>query len=191
MNLAMSPTREKYPLSHRKIIKKTVSSTIAFVLLLGVVWIITLVIGFSMPEDTGTIIGISTLGLLALLILIIGAVYLYQRWYFAVYFYDLTNDYIVIRKGPITPSEITIPYERIQDVYVDQDLLDRIFGIYDVHLSSATVSSGIEAHIDGVEKAAADGLRATLLQTVQERISKHRSAAPAPNAAPTPPPINQ
>ncbi len=110
-------------------------------------------------------------------------VYLYQRWYFAVYFYDLTQDYIVIRKGPITPQEITIPYERVQDVYVDQDLLDRILGLYDVHLSSATISSGMEAHIDGVEKPAADGLRAVLLQTVSERISKRRAPVP-PQAIP-------
>ncbi len=98
--------------------------------------------------------------------------YLYERWYFAVYFYDLTPDFIQIKKGPITPSEITLPYERVQDVYVDQDILDRIFGLYDVHLSSATVSSGVAAHIDGVEQAAAEGLRDILLQTVRERITK-------------------
>ena len=102
-------------------------------------------------------------------------VYLYQRWYYAVYFYDLTPDFIQIKKGPITPKEITIPYERIQDIYVDQDLLDRIFGLYDVHLSSATISSGMEAHIDGVEKSAADGLRKMLLETVQQKISKNKS----------------
>ena len=100
--------------------------------------------------------------------------YLYERWYFAVYFYDLTPDFIQIKKGPITPREITIPYERIQDVYVDQDLFDRIFGLYDVHLSSATASSGMEAHIDGVEKQAAEGLRAILLETIKQRISKNR-----------------
>src|SRR3990167_7909338 len=102
-------------------------------------------------------------------------VYLYQRWYYAVYFYDLTPDYIVIKKGPITPVEVTIPYERVQDVYVDQDLFDRIFSLYDVHLSSATISSGMAAHIDGVEKESADGLRAQLLKTVSEKISKNVS----------------
>lgn len=59
---------------------------------------------------------------------------------------------------------------------VDQDLLDRIFGLYDVHLSSATISSGFEAHIDGVEKPAADGLRQLLLKAVNEKISKKDNA---------------
>jgi len=51
-------------------------------------------------------------------------------------------------------------------------LYDRIFGLFDVHLSSATISSGMEAHIDGLEKPAADGIRAALLQIVGQRISK-------------------
>lgn len=82
------------------------------------------------------------------------------------------HDYLVIKKGPITPKEITIPWERIQDVYVDQDIFDRIFGLYDVHLSTATFTSGMQAHIDGVEKEAADGLREELLEKIKNRISK-------------------
>lgn len=51
----------------------------------------------------------------AFLIVVIALLsYLYQRWYFAVYFYDIVDDFIVIRKGPIAPKEITIPWERIQ-----------------------------------------------------------------------------
>ena len=96
--------------------------------------------------------GFVTIGIFGLLFTIVLLTYFYQLWYYNVYFYDLTPDYIVIKKGPITPHEITIPYERIQDVYVDQDILDRIFGLYDVHLSSATVSSGEAAHIDGFRK---------------------------------------
>lgn len=96
----------------------------------------------------------------------------YQRWYYETYFYDLTDDHIIIRKGVWMPNEITIPYERVQDIYVDQDFLDRIFGLYDVHLSSATFSSGMSAHIDGLEKIAADGLKQELLTKVRERIGR-------------------
>ncbi len=177
MQIAQSKTREQFPLSTRKVLKKTITSTWIFVVLLLIVFGATIAIGMG-------ILAVITLGFMFIMIFLI---YLYQRWYFAVYFYDLTQDYIVIKKGPITPQEITIPYERVQDVYVDQDLLDRIFRIYDVHLSSATVSSGMEAHIDGVEKPAADGLRAMLLQTVSERISKRKAPTPPPLAPqPTP-----
>ena len=177
MQIAYSKTREQFPLSYKKIIKKTIGSTIAYAILLLVIWgIITFALG-SAGQEFLNWIGLASFGFLVLLIIIFLLTYLYQRWYFAVYFYDLTPDFIQIKKGPITPREITLPYERIQDVYVDQDLLDRIFGLYDVHLSSATASSGMEAHIDGVEKQAAQGLREILLQTVKERISKNRGAA--------------
>jgi len=178
MSVHMSKTREQYPLSTKKIIKKTFVGSIAwcFIGLMFYVFIFALL--FAAPS-AGGLMGLSTILFIVFILGIISINYLYQKWYFDVYFYDLTPDYIVIKKGPITPREITIPYERIQDVYVDQDLLDRILGIFDVHLSSATISSGMEAHIDGVEKPAADGLRGQLLQIVSSRISKNK-AQPVP-----------
>src|SRR3989338_11161169 len=170
MGIALSRTRELYPLSKKKILKKTLVHTI--------VWIVTItiisstVIFFLMKASDGQYVVSTFLLSLFLIIVVVLPTYLYQVWYFNVYFYDLTPDFIVIKKGPITPREITIPYERIQDIYVDQDLLDRIFGLYDVHLSSATISSGIEAHIDGVEKESADGLRKTILEKISEKNKK-------------------
>ncbi len=175
MKIAMSSTREKYPLSTKKVIKKTLLGTLVFVLLASILYFaVSLMVLNASEGPVGSIGAILLVGFVLLLSLVFLGVYLYQKWYYAVYFYDLNDDYIVIKKGPITPREITIPYERIQDVYVDQDLLDRIFGLYDVHLSSATVASGMEAHIDGLEKQAAEGIRALLLQTVKERISRKR-----------------
>ena len=186
MQIAQSKTREQFPLSYKKIMKKTIARTIATVILLIVVlgFLFFISISGSVSQEAAGWFGAAAFGIFVFLFLVILLTYLYQRWYFAVYFYDLTDDFIQIKKGPITPREITIPYERIQDVYVDQDLLDRMFGLYDVHLSSATVSSGMEAHIDGVEKQAAEGIRAILLQTVKERISKNRIATP-PNTSRT------
>jgi membrane protein YdbS with pleckstrin-like domain len=180
MQIAQSRTREQFPLSPKKIFKKTLASTLVWIILALIIWGV-LAATLSSGTDTGGWLAISTVGIFGFLFFIILVTWLYQRWYYAVYFYDLTSDYIVIKKGPITPQEITIPYERIQDVYVDQDLLDRMLGLYDVHLSSATISSGMQAHIDGVEKPASDGLRAMLLQTVNERISRKRVPTPPPS----------
>jgi len=168
----MSKTREQFPLSFRKIIKKTLVGTLVWIIILFSLWIF---IMSSFMTSSFNSKGMATITIFSLIILILLITYFYQRWYFNVYFYDLTSDFIIIKKGPITPREITIPYERVQDVYVDQDILDRIFGIYDVHLSSATISSGMEAHIDGVEKTAADGLRQMLLQNVQQKIGKKQN----------------
>ena len=182
MQIAQSKTREEFPLSTKKIVKKTIVGTLVWVILLLVIWGV-LAASLNLGNNSGSWLGAASVGIFGLVLLLLLITYLYQRWYYAVYFYDLTPDYIVIRKGPITPQEITIPYERVQDVYVDQDLFDRIFGLYDVHLSSATISSGMAAHIDGVEKPAMDGLRGMLLKTINERISKKR--------VPTPPQVQQ
>ncbi len=169
----MSSAQNEFPLSKKKIIKKTLVASIVWTILLLIITVILIAINLSnTSSEISSIITLTFIGTIILLIVIVIISYLYQRWYFNTYFYDFSADYVVIKKGPITPKEITIPYERIQDVYVDQDLLDRIFGLYDVHLSSATITSGMEAHIDGVEKPASDGLRATLLKVVSARISK-------------------
>lgn len=178
MQTAMSKTRERYPLSTKKVLKKTIAATFAWLIPLGIIYVaLTVTFVNNSPEQAGRYMVLAAVIIFVLFLLALILNYLYQMWYYAVYYYDLHDDYIVIRKGPITPREITIPYERIQDVYVDQDLLDRIFGLYDVHLSSATAASGISAHIDGVEKAAADGLRGELLRIVGTRISKKGNGA--------------
>lgn len=177
MKISWSKTREQFPLDKKKIIKKTLTSSLIWFFVLIPLLVVYLIFNNSADIESlqaAKIIGIFGAGYLVFIVLATAAMYYYQLWYFSVYFYDLTDDFIIIKKGPITPHEITIPYERVQDIYVDQDLLDRIFGIYDVHLSSATFSSGAEAHIDGVAKPAADGLRDFLLKTVQQKITKNR-----------------
>jgi putative membrane protein len=172
MKIAQSKTRDQFPLSTKKIIKKTISSTIGYAVLLLVMGTAFAFAVASSILDAYSWFESAIIIFFVLLLLIFILEYIYQRWYFATYFYDLTPDFIQVKKGPITPREITIPYERIQDIYVDQDLLDRIFGLYDVHLSSA---AGGAAHIDGVSKQAADGLREIILQTVKQKISRNKT----------------
>ena len=173
MELAMSKTREQFPLSEKKPLKKTlptiINCVVLFILLFGGCLAF---VAFTDGRFNLSLALVISLVAAAVFAAICSLTYQYQLWYFKVYFYDLTDDFIVIRKRVFTPREISIPYERVQDVYVDQDLLDRIMGLYDVHLSSATISSGMEAHIDGVEKIAADGLRKFILDKVSEKIKK-------------------
>ena len=174
MKISMSKTREQCPLSGKKPFKKTIPSIISSIVL----FLIILVGGLICMSFFGLSFNLTFLIIVLtgiLFSLFCFSMYQYQVWYFQVYFYDLTDDFIIIRKRVLTPREITIPYERVQDVYVDQDLVDRIMGLYDVHLSSATISSGMEAHIDGVEKEAADGLRKMILQKVSEKIKKSKA----------------
>lgn len=191
MAIATSKTREQFPLSPRKIIKKTVPSSLGWVILFLILFggggIISRLSSLFSPSGSiqipGSLYSWALVIGLIILILIISLNCTYQVLYFNSYFYDLTESFIVIKKGVITPREISVPYERVQDIYVDQDIWDRIFHIYDVHLSTATWTSGMEAHIDGVKKEVANGLRSVLLQTIGEKIHKKPTVTvPSPNA---------
>jgi uncharacterized membrane protein YdbT with pleckstrin-like domain len=95
--------------------------------------------------------------------------YVYEVFYMKSYFYDLVNDYLIIRKGVFQKNEITLPVNRIQDVYVDQDIFDRIFGLYDVHVSSATIISAHLSHIDGVNKENAQALKNLIISKIHSK----------------------
>lgn len=90
----------------------------------------------------------------------------YHILYFFSYFYDVDDRNIIIRKGVMAKKEITLPFSKVTDVYIDQDIPDVFFGLYDVHISSPTEQSGRIAHIDGVDKRGAVRLRALILDRI-------------------------
>jgi len=149
------------------------SSIIASIFAVATLAIFALIFSSLLDWPKGLVLG-GIVGVISFFVIACVWSYIYEVWYFQVYYYELTDDYITIRKRVFTPREITIPYGRVQDVNVDQDLLDRFYGLYDVHLTSATVSSAMEAHIDGVEKEAADGLRDKILRKLQEKLNKSK-----------------
>ena len=122
-------------------------------------------VGFSSAAGAsfGSVAVIIILGVIVLFVLIVVLTYVYEIYYLKNYFYDANKDVLLIRKGVLSRNEITLPFNRIQDVYVDQDILDRMFGLYDVHVSSATSASSFLSHIDGVNKANSEALKEILL----------------------------
>jgi membrane protein YdbS with pleckstrin-like domain len=107
---------------------------------------------------------ISFLGLFIVLTTIYS---LYYKAYINRYYYDCGPEFITIKKNVFTPTEIHVQYQKIQDVYVDQDIFDRMFGLYDVHIASATITSGIEAHIDGVNGDVAENIKNIILSKIK------------------------
>lgn len=159
-NQAISVLQQQFPLSPKKFWKKMIGS------LAGAFFVLLVFLGlasFAQEVVLWYVFGI---------FLLVVVIYLLIRgWYIKVYihryFYSASDDFITIKKGVFAPAEIHVQYPKIQDVYVDQDIIDRIMGLYDVHIASATVTSGIEAHIDGVEEAAADGLKVFFLDKIR------------------------
>lgn len=162
-----------YPLSSKKFWKKIIPSLFSWLVLIVIILGVPAII-FYLGRVSEGLPGIwNWFGYFigTALILYIIAVLLrawYIKTYIRRYYYDCNDNFVTIQKGVFSPTEIHVQYQKIQDVYVDQDILDRIMGLYDVHIASATASSGIAAHIDGVEQNVAEALKELLLSKIRQ-----------------------
>ena len=154
-------TIQKYPLEKRKILKKSIGSVIIWIVL----FLIILLLSY-LPLNQAIYLNLRLIAII-ILILILVIEPIYQYLYYKKYFYDVRQDFLVIKKGVVMSREVTLNYEKIQDVYMDQDLLDRTFSLWDVHVSTATLMSGSEAHIDGVNHDNALAIRELILSKIR------------------------
>jgi uncharacterized membrane protein YdbT with pleckstrin-like domain len=174
---------ERYPLNSKKIWKKMVAGMIGLLIFFLVLFIpvggvlfgsyglylIAMGRESEMQGNTALVMNFFyTFALLMAAFFVILCIlnYIYQKAYIKSYYYNITDKLIIIRKGVFAQHEITVPFERIQDVYVDQDLFDVMFGLYDVHISTATATSEVRAHIDGLEKKDAEEIRKLILSKI-------------------------
>ena len=88
---------------------------------------------------------------------------IYEIFYFKNYYYAENPELLSLRKGVFGINTLTIPYNKIQHIFIDQDLFDRLFGLWDVHVASAG-TTGMQLHIDGLRAEHAQGLRNLLIQ---------------------------
>lgn len=151
---------QNLPLSPKKVIKKTIARGIGYSPLI----ISVIILGLSFKKAGIAFFSVYT----GLLLIFLGIIFLtslfYQYLYYKLYYYDFSEEKGEIRKGVISRATGYVRYERLQNVYVDQDFWDRIFGLYDVHYETAGETSGFYSHVDGLIKENADKLVAFLDQ---------------------------
>ena len=151
----MPTTVDKYPLEKRKVLKKAITRSIKWCILIGFLLLLTL---YNEPS-----VNIQQYFYLAGIIFVLELIY--QSMLHKRYFYNLEKKLLTIREGVIARRERNIPYKRIHDIYVDQDLFDRIFRLWDLHLTT-TDSRLFNIHIDGLSAKSAKAIRALLLKKI-------------------------
>lgn len=77
--------------------------------------------------------------------------------------YALTDDAVVIESGLLSRNRRTIPFDRVQDVDIEQRLLARIFGLARVSLETGSAGKD-EGALDSVSLAEAQRLRGVIRQ---------------------------
>jgi membrane protein YdbS with pleckstrin-like domain len=165
-----STLQRQFPLSPKKLLEKVITKMFGLYLLVAIAAVVIIISAAVSDYSMGSDVVMILWGILIVMILVVFIITGLYTWYVKVYirryYYAGEENFITIKKGVFAPTEIHVQWQKIQDVYVDQDILDRIMGLYDVHIASATASSGIEAHIDGVNQQSAEGLKKFLLSKI-------------------------
>ena len=178
--------RARYPIRARKIVKKRF---LPFTSLMTV-WIAgayLILVHTDLPRRFGARWELLDLwhSWVALLFLGLVSVLGAEIIYFIRYFYDVVGDNVIIRKGIFAQTEVTLPLSKITDVFMDQDTLDVIFGLYDVHISTPTAESGRFAHIDGLNRQGATEIRRLILERMNQ-LAENASRGSSQNGQPAP-----
>ncbi len=97
--------------------------------------------------------------------------FLWAKLTYKYYKYELREDGFRKEHGVIWKKYVTIPYERIQNVDIYRGLLARIFGLSDLHIQTAGMSTtrgsyggGAEGRLPGLSPEIAEQLRDELVK---------------------------
>ena len=86
--------------------------------------------------------------------------------YFKFYFY-LDEDEVIIEKGVLRKTKLNIPFDRIQTVNFQQNIIHQVLSVIEVEIDTAG-SKGTEFSIDALSKEQAELLREVLLSKKAE-----------------------
>ncbi|MEO1045952.1 MAG: PH domain-containing protein [Pseudomonadota bacterium] len=138
-------------------------------------------ISFAMRDQDA--LTISLVALVFLLILAISGFLVWLRW--SRFTFLLDSQEIRVTSGILSRNSRSIPYQRIQDVNIEQNLLARILGLAKVKLETGS-GGGEDASLDAVTLARADALRDTIRERKADSTAARTDAISADGASAAP-----
>ena len=93
---------------------------------------------------------------------VLGSILTFFRFYF-----HMEDDAIVIDKGVLKRSKVNIPFERIQTINFQQNILHQIFGVVSLEIDTAGAGKA-ELTIDALDKKEAEAIRQYILSERKE-----------------------
>jgi len=91
------------------------------------------------------------------------------------YFFHLEADRLVIQKGVFNRTRIRLPFERIQNIRIEQKVLHRMLNVVSLRIDSAG-SSGSEITVEALERHKAEDIRQYVLSQKREGFSSSSQA---------------
>ncbi len=100
-----------------------------------------------------------TVALFILIVILIwyGSVSFIKYYYFT-YSFDFSKSEFLVNKGFLKKTKLSIPFEKIQQINLNQNLIHKIFDLYEIQMDTAG-SSSTEVDIKAVSKKTADDFK--------------------------------
>ena len=95
---------------------------------------------------------------------------IYSLVAFFKYFFFINDQKLVVRKGVFKKSTVEIPFERIQSVNYEQNLIHRIFNVVKINIDTAG-SVGNELQLNALDHKLAQQLSSHILESKKEIVS--------------------
>lgn len=155
---------QSFPLRQRLILKKMFLSILCFLLLLSFLFDL-----YGSISDPFVIF--ASAGAAILLVVALG-----HHISLKVFYYEIEDEFIIIKRHAIVPKEITIEYSRIQEIVVFRDLFDKMFGLYQLKfkLSLTSVYGAKMAYIEGLDEVEAHELKVVIDKMMEKSRKRVR-----------------
>lgn len=118
----------------------------------------------------------AVLGLFVLSLLALVYSYFYYRKF--IFYIDYVKEEFKLQKGIFSTEDIAIPFDKIQQVYLKRNILQRIINVYSLVIETAG-SSEKEINIQAISKPKADALSDLLIKAKQESAETEKSPSEA------------
>lgn len=127
-------TEKNYPIQRLWLFKSILRPLLVLIIVVFYFWLLQ-PIGIEYSENSSYIPMIS-IGIFV----IFQFVFVILRW--ATFHYSLEGQFLTLRQGILSREERHIPYGAIQNLFVKQDLFDRIFGLASLTVENASEGAG-------------------------------------------------
>ena len=104
-----------------------------------------------------------------ILVLIGIGIFSFINYYYFSYRFDFNKSAFIIQKGFFTKTKLSIPFEKIQQINFNQNLIHKMFSLYEVQMDTAG-SDNTEVDIKAVSKEIANDLKVISAKIKKKRV---------------------
>ena len=128
-------------------------------------WVLGIYFFLQSPEKQ--MILFAGLGIAVVSLLVLVYSYFYYRKF--IFYIDYSKEEFKLQKGIFSTEDIAIPFDKIQQVYLKRNILQRIINVYSLVIETAG-SSEKEINIQAISKPKADALSDLLIKARKEAV---------------------